>query len=439
MTDDSDQPIIQYEPPVEDYELSESMNNLSKEKALNPASTGIAVLQTNALSLLDTFTQYLAIMRGSGGIIQGLIVSVRQLGTALLQPLWGHFSDVYGRRRFMALGLIIMSIIAFLLPFAPTPESILVLIAIQAVFGTMLIPAWTAWIGDRTTRGNRAQTFGKISMIGVWSAMIVNVIISLNMDINDPNLENVESLRTPMHLASILAVSSAILVLFLSGERPRITKTAKQKKSAIERVKDTFEEMDNKFLKFIAIEGIFYFTWAAAWPLFPYVQFDVASNWVDLAYMGLFINVPMGLSYFYGGKLADKIGYKKILLITRPVLVLPPIFFALSLYYNEIALTFLANFSVGVTLGAALVSVNSLIMEYAPETKRASYLSVHAMTIGIVAFVSSTIIGLILQKLAGDTRPPNELIITLLFIVAGMRLFGNIGYYFVPCPDSLDK
>jgi MFS family permease len=155
--------------------------------------------------------------------------------------------------------------------------------------------------------------------------------------------------------------------------------------------------------------------------------------------MGLFINIPMGLSYFYGGKLADNIGYKKVLLITRPVLVLPPILFALSLHYNEIQFTYLANFSVGVTLGATLVAVNALIMEYAPETKRASYISVHAMTIGIVAFLSSTIIGLILQKLAGDGRPPNELIVTLLLIVAGMRLFGNIGYYFVPCPDSMEK
>ena len=269
--------------------------------------------------------------------------------------------------------------------------------------------------------------------------MIVNVIISLNMDINDPNLEHVESLRTPMFLASILAISSAILVLFLSGERPKVKKSAHVQKTAVQRVKDTFEEMDNKFLKFVAIEGIFYFTWAAAWPLFPYVQFDVASSWVDLAIIGLFINVPMGLSYFYGGKLADKIGYKKILLITRPVLVLPPMLFAISLYYDNIIFTFMANFAVGTTLGAALVSVNSLIMEYAPETKRASYLSLHAMTIGIVAFTSSTIIGLILQKLAGNARPPNELIITLLFIVAGMRIFGNIAYYFVPCPDSLEK
>ena len=155
--------------------------------------------------------------------------------------------------------------------------------------------------------------------------------------------------------------------------------------------------------------------------------------------MGLFINVPMGLSYFYGGKLADKIGYKRILLITRPVLVLPPALFALSLYYNEILFTFLANFSVGVTLGATLVAVNALILEYAPETKRASYISLHTMTIGIVAFASSTIIGLILQKIAGSERPPNELIITLLLIVAGMRIFGNIGYYFVPCPDSMQK
>ena len=242
-----------------------------------------------------------------------------------------------------------------------------------------------------------------------------------------------------MHLASILAVSSAILILFLSGERPKIKRSAIKQKSAVQRVKDTFEEMDNRFLKFVAIEGIFYFTWAAAWPLFPYVQFDVASSWVDLAIMGLFINVPMGISYFYGGKLADKIGYKRILLITRPVLVLPPILFALSLHYNEIALTYLANFSVGVILGAAIVSVSSLILEYAPETKRASYISVHAMTIGVIGFTSSTIIGLILEKIAGNVRPPNELIITLLFIVAGMRIFSNIGYYFVPCPDSLEK
>lgn len=415
--------------------LKDSLFRLSNEKTINPASIGMAISIQNMLALIDNFVQYLAIMRGSTGVIQGLIVSVKQLGTAILNPVWGFLSDTYGRRKFMALGLIISSIIAALLPFVPTAELILLLVGINAIFGTMLMPSWISWIGDRSTKANRAQTFGKISMIGSWSAMFGNLAISFYMDFTDPDLLYVKTLRFPLLLSSILGVISSILVLFLSAERPYKKVQRIERKSPLRSLKDLFKGVNDKFKIFISLEGLFYFGWAAAWPLFPYVQFGVASSWLDFAIMQLFFAIPSGISFWYGGKLADRIGYKKMVRLTRPVLVIPPITASLAVIFNSIYFIFLGNLAVGLTLGATTVSINSLIMEYAPEDNRASYVSVHAMTIGVIGFISSTIIGFILELVAGDIRPPDTLLITLLLIVASIRLFGALMYRFIPDID----
>ncbi len=422
---------------LNDTRLSDSLEVLSKEKAINPASVSMAITITNSLALMDSFVSYLAIMRGSTGVIQGLIVSVKQLGTALLNPVWGYLSDNYGRRKFMTIGLIINAIIAMFLPFAATPELILILVGIQAIFGAMITPSWVSWIGDRSNKSNRASTFGKLSMIGSWSSMIGNLGISFYMDYTDPNLEHVETLRFPLLLSASLAFLSSILVLFLSKERPFKDTKKIHVLSPVERVKEALHSVNLKFRKFILVEGIFYFTWAAAWPLFPYVQFNVANSWLDFAVMQLFFAIPSGLSYFYGGKIADRIGFKKMIRLTRPILVFPPITASLAAFYGNIYFIYLGNMLVGFTLGAAMVSVNSLLIEYAPEDKRATYISMHTMTIGILAFLSSTMMGMLLQIFSGNDIPSDKLLITLLLSVSAARFIASLLYKFIPCPEDV--
>ena len=56
------------------------------------------------LTIYTNLIQYIAILLGSVGIIQGLMTSVQQLGGALLNPVWGRLSDFFGRRRFLFIG-----------------------------------------------------------------------------------------------------------------------------------------------------------------------------------------------------------------------------------------------------------------------------------------------------------------------------------------------
>ncbi|MCY3414749.1 MAG: MFS transporter [Candidatus Heimdallarchaeota archaeon] len=420
----------------EQLSIEELITTHTFSRPINKASISVAALQTNALSLIEMFTQYLAIMRGSTGVIQGLIVSVRQLGTALLQPFWGYLSDTYGRRRFMAIGLLIIAFMGVLLPIMPTAELVLLLVAIQAMFGTMITPSYNAWIGDRTNVGDRARIYGTLSMIGVWSGVVVNLGISFYMDFKDPDLQNVETLRFPMNLAAIFAICGSIAVFFLSAER-QVKLKFRSTQSRYKKIITHFRLLNDKFKRLLLVEGTFYFAWAAAWPLFSYAQFDVAKSWLDIAVYALFSSIPAGFSYFYGGKLADRIGYRKILRITRPVLILPPITASLAVYYNSVYFIWMGQLLVGSTLGAATVSINSLIMEYSGENQRASYLSIHLMVVGIIGFLSSTITGLLLQLFSGNSRPSDQVLISLLVGVSIMRFFAQFGYYFLPKPDSI--
>lgn len=53
------------------------------------------------------------------------------------------------------------------------------------------------------------------------------------------------------------------------------------------------------------------------------------------------------------------------------------------------------------------------------------------MTIGVIGFISSTIVGMILQLLSGNSRPSDSLLILLFLVIASIRAVAYLGYYFL--------
>ncbi|MFX1534726.1 MAG: MFS transporter [Promethearchaeota archaeon] len=366
-------------------------------------------------TLFDNFYQFLAIILGSTGIVQGLLTSVRQLGSALLNPLYGYLSDRFGRKPFLLAGNIILAIIALIIPFSPNAEVVLLLVVVQSLFGVILFfPSWIGYLGDYTESVTRGTRIGQFSSVIGWISNIFFLAIAIIMDFQDPTRNSLETLRIPFLIGAIAFVLSAIVTLFLP------TSQSKQKKTFFS---FNIRELDlpKAFTKFIIVDAIFTLVWGAAWPLFPYVTFGVSKNWLEIGLLIVTVGIAWSLSQRVGGKICDKVGRRKVIIWSRAVVVIPPILFYLAVVTGQIYWIFISNLLVGLLLGGSMIAVQTLILDIAPEEKKATFLSIQGMISGLSAFIGSTITGVVLQFLTGNTQPSLALVGTLLLIIAVLR------------------
>ena len=118
-------------------------------------------------TIFENLYQYIAIFLGSAGLIQGFITSVRQLGNALLNPVFGRLTDKFGRKRFLIIANFFLAINAILVPNSPSLAFLFVLIVIQTFLNAMNIPTWAGYLGDITAKSiaRRGSIIGRICMI----------------------------------------------------------------------------------------------------------------------------------------------------------------------------------------------------------------------------------------------------------------------------------
>lgn len=90
-----------------------------------------------------------AVQLGASSSEMGWFQSPASLSNNVLQILWGKLSDRIDRRTpFIVLGGLTLLGLWLPMMFVTTANQLIILIAIQALLGSMATPAWTALIGD---------------------------------------------------------------------------------------------------------------------------------------------------------------------------------------------------------------------------------------------------------------------------------------------------
>lgn len=93
----------------------------------------------------------------------GLMASAYALPTALLAPVFGPFSDRYGRRLAMTVGLLIFALAAGACVVAPTLTLLLLFRAINGLGSAIIIPAAFAYAGDLPDPAVRSRTIAALA------------------------------------------------------------------------------------------------------------------------------------------------------------------------------------------------------------------------------------------------------------------------------------
>jgi MFS family permease len=142
---------------------------------------------------------------GAAGLSLGMIFAGFSMARFLLAPFIGRLSDKYGRRIFLATGLILLS--GFSLAYM-SAQSALHLIAIRALHGAsagMVIPIAQAYIGDMSPEGREGSYMGTFT-ISLFAAFGIGPLLG-------GPLADRFGMRAPFVVMGALSLVAFILVV----------------------------------------------------------------------------------------------------------------------------------------------------------------------------------------------------------------------------------
>ncbi|WP_136608336.1 MFS transporter [Paenibacillus dokdonensis] len=165
----------------------------------------------------------------AGGTAAGYLIAASGLTQFLFSPLAGEWSDKYGRKRMIVLGLLLFTLSQFLFAIANVMWMLYISRFLGGIGAAMMVPAMMAYVADSTTEDTRGKGLG---MLG--AAMSLGFVIG-------PGIGGFLAdfgLRAPFYISALIAAIATILSFFmlketLSEERLQAARQSQQKRESI--------------------------------------------------------------------------------------------------------------------------------------------------------------------------------------------------------------
>lgn len=369
-----------------------------------------------ALMYLD----YFAVALGTTPFLQSILVSVRNLGGNLLQLVWGALSDKRGRKKFLLYGFLVYAVTTLSFLFISSPVTLIGIVVVQSLLGSTIIPVWNALLGDYSIKRTRGAFIGQITAAGTIAAVFAILVIGYVSDFIEDDLRQY---AVPFMVAAFCFLLAAVSSQTITERMKPVTSTVSLKETVLS---------DNRFKKFLLINGSYRGVMALAWPLFAFVtvriigatKFQMSVIWA----VHMFVSA---VSQKYGGRLSDRIGRRKSLFLFHFPLFAITLLYALADHWLYLVAS--SVFS-GVSMGAGTVALNSYILDCAHEEKRASYTAINNLVFGVISFCSSLAAGAVAEYYMGIIG----LVPTLhgmLFIITVLRI--GTAFLFLKTEETL--
>jgi multidrug resistance protein len=122
----------------------------------------VAFVDMVGSSMIMPLIPYYATRMGATGLAVGIIIAAFSLGQLVSAPTWGRFSDRYGRRPAILLGLGLSVVAYVLFAFSNVPAMLLVFRLVQGV-GAGTVGVLQAYVTDSMDEDDRAKSLGWLS------------------------------------------------------------------------------------------------------------------------------------------------------------------------------------------------------------------------------------------------------------------------------------
>ncbi|MDA1592277.1 MULTISPECIES: MFS transporter [unclassified Bacillus cereus group] len=305
--------------------------------------------------LLPVITETISIPDGSGG----LLITIYALCYGITAPVFGMMSDRVGRKRMIIIGFIIFSISTFCTGLAKNFEILLLFRGLTGLSGAMIMPSIFALVGDKVTHESRGKAMGTI-----MGAMIGSTVIGVPIG---AFLSEIGNWQWTFY-------SIGLLTLFLTLLINHILRNEKEREDVHVSLTETVDAPLK--MTVVNISVLFALLATFLWTIglhgmFSYIGVYYENNFgISVGKIGIVIflaGVGSVAGNILGGKLADKIGKKSVIVIASIVSSISVMLFSLSTENLVIAIIVHIIWSLFIGFGQA--SLTALISELKPAVR----------------------------------------------------------------------
>ncbi len=429
---DEDQALEIAEPSV-DEAWDDEKPVMVNRKALYAMS----ISQTTGMLMIFSFFQYFGVVLGASGLIQGVLVSVRNLGANIFQYFWGKIADNKGRKIILAVGLFVMFLGSALAAMITELWQLFLVAILVAILGFMFRPAWIALLGDLTTIKNRGDFVGKIQGLGSFISIFIMLAVGLSMDYISQGRFIRKAFVIPFGTAAFsFLIAMGLAIIFI-------------KESSILRMKknERLRENHHSFLdlikinpvyrRLLTIDATFNASMALLWPVLPFVTLVVARTWTEVVIVWIFFQLPRSFSQRLSGMLSDRFGRKSVLILTRFMYVTVPLLTLVSLLTGDYFWLIFSSLGGGIARGSDDTVLAAYTLDCSTPDTMARYYSILLTVGGIIMFISSLASGLILDIMTSVVSSFTEALLLMLAFITMARFVGVLLHFSLKVPRQV--
>ena len=384
------------------------MTTTSQEKKRQNNSTKInlrplyirSIVNSLSIGTVNPFLGAYAVKLGASSSEMGWFQSSTNLSNNVMQVFWGRLSDRLKRRiPFIVLGSLIVSGLWIPIIFVTSASQLIILLAIQALLGSMATPAWTALIGDLVPSFKLGRANATINLWASIGSLIATLSSGIIMIAIGGTLQ--EMFLVPLTVATICGVTSSLIMFKLKEKKNNEKLNLKEHFASKILGLDVLARARKMpyFIKYCYVEGIFQFFMSISWPLFSITQIRILkASMLQIALLSVVQSFVTIIFQGWAGRLADNVGRKPLLVFFRFSLVTVPIAYVLSPDINTLIVVG-AFWGLAQALGQA--SATAYLLDVSPEEYRGSFTALFNLVVGVITFFGSLIGGYLSDYMIG--------------------------------------
>lgn len=368
-------------------------HNKSSENKKEPSLTPLyvrSVVNSLGTGMVSPFMSAYAVELEASSSDMGWFQSSANLSNNIMQIFWGKLSDRLKRRiPFIFFGGMIIAGLWIPMLFVANAIQLIILLAFQALLGSMATPAWTALLGDLVPSFKLGRINAAINLWASIGSLIATLASGIIMISVVGTLQQI--FFVPVIVAAACGFASSLFILKVnekeSGEKQNF------KQGLVSDVFGVFAQTQKtpNFLKYCYVVAIFEFFMSISWPLFSITQIRILNaSMLQIALLSVAQSLVTIIFQGWAGKLVDTIGRKRILVFFRFSLVTVPLAYAFSPDMNTL-IVIGAFWGVSMALGQA--SVTAYLLDVSATEHRGSFIALFNLMMGLTSFFGSLIGG----------------------------------------------
>jgi len=384
------------------------MNPILRKELILAALAGTIVMMGLGF-IVPLFPIYIT-EKGASNFELGLIVSGFTFSQFLVQPFFGGLSDRFGRKPFMAGGMVCYGLVASLYVFAEDLPQVFLVRLLHGVGAGMVWPALSAFVIDQSPAGRRGETMSFLSGVEMLGFAIGPFLGGL--------LYSLGGMRLPFLSCSAMAFLASGLIWACIKETGPLSKT-EQLGWAKRYGFSSLRLADIRLLCLIGFGEAF--VWGAISTLLPVMASRIGIppgeiGWLFSAYFIVYILLQQPV-----GKWSDRQGRKKPILLGMTIYTLAVLLLSQggTLTYLMVVLAI-----AGAGLGIYSPTVRVAIADLSSEEVRGASLGIFFTTRMFGFFLGPNVSGIMADRF-GEGFP-------FLVGAAGLALGVGASFYLSP-------